>query len=310
MPHTQKQVNVSDIPTDEIDTKMIHSLHEVTQDMWADGIWEFVQCEDCGKMHSKKDIFWSLPKHEYEKTVQELLGSHGPTNLSCQDCSGRTRFVYGDENLWVIEERLLRTKRSFLVVERNHAGKIVGYEDAYVSDLEDIFRREFLTHYGEIGFPVIRERVESLLWKIKMDEFLVLSDIGFLTSYRNFTNLFKVLSRIAQIMPPDTYKYPWFTELDEENSLYKISEALGGKSLWIRKDPVLGPKITNVSGSYKSDLIVYERVAEIYANNFGYGNSRSLLRLMKSVSQKSQEVQRSGHNRNSSETVASNSFSV
>ncbi len=114
-------------------------------------------------MHSKKDIFSDLPKHEYERTVQELLASRSTPNISCQHCSGKTKFVYGEENIGVIEERLLRTKQSFLVIAQNAAGRIVGFEDTYVSDLEDIFRREFLTHYGKIGFPVIRDRIEEIL---------------------------------------------------------------------------------------------------------------------------------------------------
>jgi hypothetical protein len=111
-------------------------------------------------------------------------------------------------------------------------------------------------------------------------------------------------------MPPSTYGYPGFTEIDEENSLYKISQAVGWKSLWIRRDPELWKKITNVWGEYKSDLIVYDRIAEIYANNFGHGNSRSLLRLMKSVSEKTTEARSRRHALISSETVASNAFSV
>lgn len=35
----------------------IMTLGEVMQDVWADGLGEFVQCMDCAKIYSKKDIF-------------------------------------------------------------------------------------------------------------------------------------------------------------------------------------------------------------------------------------------------------------
>ena len=274
------RINVTKVDPKSLSWDDIASLAEVTQDMWADGIWEFVQCEECGHMHSKKDIFWWLIPQIYSLTVRKLMGDFEIDTLSCHKCSGDVRFVYGKANIEVIRDRLLKTKESFLVVASHEKWDIVWYEDAYIWSLEDIFYREFETHYRYVGVEEIRKRIFNVLG-FSPDELLVLSDIWLLGKYRNFQNLFQILSKFSRSIPPENDKIPGFTELDKENSLYKISQSLWWISLWIDQDIQLGNKISNIWKGYKSDLIVYHRVAEIYRKNFSEWTARWLVSLMR-----------------------------
>lgn len=36
-------------------------IHEIEQDMWAEWIWEYLKCDWCWEIFSKKDIYWNLP---------------------------------------------------------------------------------------------------------------------------------------------------------------------------------------------------------------------------------------------------------
>ena len=48
-------------------------INDVTQDMWAFGIGELVQCECCSEVFSKQDIFGHLTKELYVKTVTKIM---------------------------------------------------------------------------------------------------------------------------------------------------------------------------------------------------------------------------------------------
>jgi hypothetical protein len=70
--------NLPQLTIEKVDPKSLShddilSLAEVTQDMWADGIGEFVQCIDCGHMHSKKDIYGHLTTENYNRTVRKIM---------------------------------------------------------------------------------------------------------------------------------------------------------------------------------------------------------------------------------------------
>jgi hypothetical protein len=51
----------------------IIKVHQLIQDIWADGTGEFVSCDHCHRVHSKSEIFSSLSKAEYQKNVAEIL---------------------------------------------------------------------------------------------------------------------------------------------------------------------------------------------------------------------------------------------
>jgi hypothetical protein len=50
----------------------ISEIHEAMQDVWAEGIGEYVQCDRCQRVYSKKDIHGSLPSHIYARTVKSI----------------------------------------------------------------------------------------------------------------------------------------------------------------------------------------------------------------------------------------------
>jgi hypothetical protein len=120
----------------------------------------------------------------------------------------------------------MNTRKAFLAVARNEQDEIVGFEDAYIGTLESIFDRELETHYRLIGIAEIRNRINRAL-SHEPTELLVLSDIGLISRYRSFQNIYQILSSVAQTMTPEYGEIPGFTEIDEGNSLHTISSTLG-----------------------------------------------------------------------------------
>lgn len=273
-------IRVTSMDPNSLSEEDFWKLNEVTQDMWADWIWEFVQCVDCWRMHSKKDIFWHLKPEVYGLTVKKIMWDFEVDTIRCTDCWGKTTFIYGRKNIDVIKDRLTKTKKAFLVIAWNkNDDTIVWYEDAYIDTLDSIYAREYEYHYKNIGISEIRTRISDILWYTPA-EYVSLSDIGFLNNYRTFRNIFLILSKISQIMPEKYANIPWLTELDKCGSLHKICSTMWWTSLWLMDEISFFDKISNIGEGYKSDLLVCHGIIALYKQYFS-GSAKSFIQLMK-----------------------------
>ena len=71
--NTLPEVSISKVHPEALSDTDFEQLNNVTQDMWAYGIGEFVQCNSCHEMHSKHDIFGNYPKEVYEMTTARIM---------------------------------------------------------------------------------------------------------------------------------------------------------------------------------------------------------------------------------------------
>lgn len=238
-------------------------LNEVTQDMWAHGIWELVQCSCCNKMMSKQDIFWHLEKEVYDETVKKIMWILSMSEIPCISCGGKTKFIYGEDHVENIKERLLESEESFLVVCENKTWELVWYEEWYVDSLENIFRRELAYHYEVIWVDEIKRRIENIIG-YNPEKLLVLSSIWILNKYSNFFTLFEILKHFAINMPDRLSNLVAISELDMNNNMNFLFQMTENISLWIHKDPQLQQKIINTWKNYQSNLILILNVVQQY----------------------------------------------
>lgn len=256
-------------------------LNEVTQDLWAHGIWELVQCNHCQKMHSKQDIFWHLAKDLYDETVQKIMNVLEIDEIACPNCSWDTHFIYPKSHVENIKERLLQSQESFLVVCENEREEIVGYEEWYIDSMDAIFQRELAYHYKDIGIDEIKHRIAHILW-YSPENMFVLSSIGILNKYVSFFTLFDILKHFSIAIPEAYAHLDAITELDKKNNLNMVSEAIGCKSLWIHDDPILKTKITNTGNGYESNLTIVPEAGNRYKHFFSKG-PKHFLKLSRSL---------------------------
>lgn len=244
-------------------------LNEVTQDMWAEGIWEFVQCNCCQKMMSKQDIFWHLEKEVYDETVKKIMWILSINEIPCISCGWETKFVYWKDNVETIRERLLKSSDSFLVIWENSLWDIIWYMDGYVNPLESIYKRELLYHYEDIGFPEINKRVEKILWKIP-ENMISFSSMWLLWGYANFFTIFHMYKHFSQTVPLEYLQTPGITELDKNNNLYFIYKNMLSKSLGISENEELKIKIKNTWVNYESDIVIFEHPLKNFLEQFSH----------------------------------------
>lgn len=183
--------------------------------------------------------------------------------IPCIECWNETKFIYGEEHVENIKDRLLNSQQAFLSVCENENWKIVWYEEWYIDKFENIFNRELAYHYSDIWLVEIKKRVSNILWETP-ENMLVLSSIWFIHKYANFYNLYEIMKNFSLSIPDKLINEHWITELDKRNALNKIWESMWSISLWIYDDENLRNKITNTWNWYQSNLTIVPSVWKTY----------------------------------------------
>lgn len=260
-------------------------IHEVMQDMWASEDWlgELAQCNDCGKMMSKENVFWYLPEELIQETVTHIMRILWTESIPCTFCGGKTRLRYGCEHVEKIRERVIGSVDAFLVLCISETKWIVGFEEAYIDSLDRMFHLDFADHYENIWLPEITQRVNGILGYLP-DKLLLTSALGLLKPYRNFRNLFGIMSQFARILPDSYLWMPGLAELERGGVTHRMSVGINqGISLWIEDVPELREKMTSVWEKYQSDFVVYPDYVKMLKKNFIL-EQRQFLRMLRGKS--------------------------
>lgn len=259
------EITVRAVNPFELKEKDFLRLNEVTQDMWANWIWEFVQCKCCSKMMSKKDIFWHLEQPIYDKTTTEIIKILDLKEIPCINCQWETSFVYWEENLSNIKERLIERESHIVVCEK--WWEIIWYMDWYTDNLQGILNREYYSHYNSISFDEISNRVATILWDVP-DKLLVFSWIWLIERESNFFNIYSILRAFFNTISNIDIKIPAISEVDKNNNMDKIFSTMWYFSLWINSSKELASKVTNIWNWYQSDLVIFPNPIERFRRDY------------------------------------------
>jgi len=179
-----------------IDTKKL-SINEITEiamiekDLWAHWIWEYVQCNNCWRVHSKNDIYWHLLDEIRLESVSKIEDILSLDSIKCKTCNSDTKFMYDIwTNIEEIKKRLFDTKISFMSILRNENNwEIHWFMDWYIDDFSTIYKNELIYHYDNIWLKNIFNIVDVFFkWELEKNLFTI-SSIGTEEKYKwLFTN--------------------------------------------------------------------------------------------------------------------------
>lgn len=242
-------------------------LNEVTQDMWAYWLGEFIQCNTCWAIQWKQEIFWWLSKDIYNNTVASIMRTLNIKDIPCPCCRWETRFIYWKENINAIRERLTQSE-AFIVICRDNVGSIVGYMDMYIDTLDVIYKRELASHYSLIGIEEIRRRTEKILWG-PTSEMISFSAMWMLKQYMNMYLVYKIWSTLSSSKIPHAYEaMPGITELDRNNNLSSMYTMMWSRSLGFTEEDAYQKKIINIGKNYASDIVTFNKPVEDFRTKF------------------------------------------
>jgi len=242
----------------QIDLKKIY---EIEQDMWAEWIWEYVKCECCSIIYSKKDIFGHLSNDIYLKTVWQIEKILDLDNIKCKKCDSNTVFLWWKNYINDIKERY-NDKNAFLITLRDTNWKIKGFSDAYISDFHTIYKREFEYYYSDIWEEKIQKIIESTIWYELPETLLMHSTVWIEAEISNLNMFLVILQNFYEYLQCLWYwDILWIYESSIGTTIHSIYHASWAERLWIdiNKDYK-----NNVNNEYISDIFIHNNIINSY----------------------------------------------
>lgn len=221
------QINVVD-PRNLTENDFLN-IHEITQDMWAEGMSEFLICNNCNHIAWKKEVFWHFPQSKYKKKVSEILSW---VSLKCPKClSSNINLMHSAQNnIPIIKDRLLNSIESSVVMVRDQWSNLISYWEVYVDFFDRVINFELRPHYPTIDLFDMKYRIEKILNQ-DISILTVFSAAGIVWNYRSPTLFIKILKAFFQDTNFSYYNTPWIMELNKFNPVYKTFMKLGWISL-------------------------------------------------------------------------------
>lgn len=237
--------------TNSLTNNQIKELVCIQKDMWSYWLWEYIKCNSCNKIHSKADIFWYLWNEFKYQPVTKLENIFLSDSIKCTNCfSTDTEFIYDiDKNIEIFINRY--KKQSYLVLSKNNSWEVIWFCDWYISSLEDIYKSDLSIHYGMENLWKIFDLVQDKLPLDNLSKLLYFSSLWTYQEYINYNYLYEMLRSFFNSMS-NIWFIKWITELDKNNSLYKIYKIMWSISIWVEN--ILNK---NTQENYDSDICVF-----------------------------------------------------
>jgi len=265
---------VRNIDVKKISNNDLSNISKIEKDMWAFWLWEYVKCNCCNKIHSKNDIFWHLSSEIRRESVTKLEEIYLWDSIKCKICnSTNTEFIYDiDANIKSIIDRY--KEQAFLVVSYNDLWDIIWFCDWYISDFASIFSKDISSHYWKYNILDIESKIKDTLNLEVLNKLLYFSSLWMYEKYVNYIFIYELLRGFFRSIEVED-SLIWITELDKNNSLYKIYQMMWSISIWIEKSLV-----SNVGINYDSDICVFPDPINDFKTKYDL-NFRELVRNYK-----------------------------
>lgn len=187
---------VESMDTSRVTKDDIHRIYEIEQDMWSHGTWLYISCDNCGEISSKSDIYGHLAKDIQLEIVSNLEKIYDTGCPDCPKCQSKdTKHIYDESYKQEIAWRY-EFDESFLTVFRDVSWKIQGFCNAYISDFDTIYTREFDPYYITSLKDGISRKISDIWWFSVSDRMLTLNTLGTTQSYWSMTIIYYILKGI------------------------------------------------------------------------------------------------------------------
>ncbi len=258
-------------------------IYEIEQDMWAEWIWEYLKCNTCWEIYSKKDIYGNLKADLYIETVSELEKQTLFNEFECKCCWNETIHIWWKEYLNWIKDRY-NDNEVFLTTIRNNVWEIVGFTDAYINDIDTIYFREFERYYYTLWLDEIKNKIWLILnWEVP-NKILMHSTTWIENKYANLAMFLRILCEFYRYLQSQWYnEILWIYEACIWSTAHSLYHVAGAKRIWLTINNV---KLENTYKGSVSDIFVHENIVPLIIKNF----SLPVKNFMKMNSSKMKEV--------------------
>lgn len=225
---------VEHVNTKEMTEEWIQKIYEIEQDMWAHGLGSYIWCNNCEEISSKQDLYGELDRTIQILTVtriEQLLETGVPDCPSCG--SDSTNHIF-DENYRDSDiTQRYQFDESFLTVYKDTTGEVKGFINAYISDFDTIYTKEFAPFYGEDARSMTYEGICRVLGDEMPDKILALNNMWAEQWCVSMTLLYHLLKTICQDISQYQPNITWIYDSIIGNKVHSMHRIIWGQRLHI-----------------------------------------------------------------------------
>ena len=255
---------IENVDSKSISESDLNKIHEIEQDMWAKWIWEYVKCNCCSIIYSKKDIFGHFSKDIYIETVWKIEQILALDSIKCKKCNSDTISIWWTDYIYDIQERY-NEKESFLTAFRDENWEIRWFSDWYINDFETIYKREFEYYYSNIWKEKIKKMINNIIWWELPDKLLMHSTVWVDLKNSNLNIFLIILKTFYNYLEYKWYwNILWIYESSIWTTIHSIYHVSWAKRLWITSNNLLKNKISNINNKSTSDIFIHNDIINSY----------------------------------------------
>jgi len=253
----EKELTIESADLEKISNFEINQIFEIEQDTWAYSIWEYVKCNNCWKIHSKKDIFWYLPKDIFFEVVAKIEDIIWIDSIKCLNCWSDCEHIFWKEYISDIVDRYKNQLDSILVLYRETNWNILWFMDWYINNFDTIFEKEYF-YYEQLWKNYIKMLIENLLSEEINWNILMMSALWVKKELTNYDTILKIKKHFfAQISTCKT-KFDFSTfELRLWSLVHEIYQNLWAIWLWIPENNSNYKKVSFINPNSQSDIFIH-----------------------------------------------------
>ncbi len=217
---------VASIDTSQITPEQIQKIYEIEQDMWSHGLGSYIWCNNCETISSKEDLYGYLEKTLRMKTVHEIeavLWNECPDCPSCK--SNDTYHVFDEEYRDTSIATRYSFEESFLTVFCDISWEIRGFMNAYVTDFDTIYDKEFEPFYGESTRPIVAKKIQDIIRQDIPEKMIWVNNIWTEQPYASMTIYYYILKSLCHHLSMEHSDMLWLWDSilwNATNGLYHI----------------------------------------------------------------------------------------
>lgn len=260
-------VNCVNKETKNVWKDLLEKLFEIEQDMWARGIWEYLNCRKCHKIFSKSDMYdaqkvmWLDSDVRLETVMQiERVLWWVPFSPCCHT---EMKHVY-EKEIYIsdMKKRYMR-KESFLTLAKKNQWEVIGFMDWYVASLEEIFDEELRFHFSrDTLYEIMKE-----FWLDRKQKLLTVSSIWTDDKNKSLLTIFKLLKSFFDWLDDSYDDLSGLVESIVWSTTYCIFNIMWAQKFYMPSKPsLLLP--TTVNTDFETDILFQENVVKSYKQAF------------------------------------------
>ena len=204
---------------DKLNDKDLEIFWRIIQDTWSYYFKEYLSCDTCETVFSKKDIFKTKEKNYRNYTIEELEIKFW-FSQKCWCTEWNLTHIWWEDYLISLEKSLTDNIHTTLITCKNSVNEIIWFVYANVDPLEKIYT-------NDLSYDFRTSDLLKIPLKKRLNEnFLLTTGLSIIERETNKDTAYELLSFLYKCIPLEFQNIPWIIATIYRTPVYKLYEKL------------------------------------------------------------------------------------